>query len=238
MTPNIMSELSDHPKQESFAEFKNSFAYGSRSDLNFKFLKNLSDADAAQFFQDLLYQLSDTFDDGDLGRLLDHVFAWQTRANAGPSRWTYADGPFTPLRKPLAACRVTLLTSSGHFVEGDDPEPFGIQNMTQEEAAARINDFLKEEPVLSILPADTPAERLRVRHGGYDIRSAQADPNVAFPLERLRELAQEGHIGELAANAYSFVGACAQTLLLKHAGPKWVEQLRAQEIDAAVLVPV
>ncbi len=32
---------------ESFAEFKNSFAYGARTDLNFKFLKNLSDADAA-----------------------------------------------------------------------------------------------------------------------------------------------------------------------------------------------
>lgn len=226
------------PHEESFAEFKNSFAYGSRSDLNFKFLKNLSDADAARFFQDLLYRLSDTFDDGDLGRLLDHVFAWQARAYAGPSRWTYADGPFTSLRKPLAACRVTLFTSSGHFVEGDDPEPFGVKNMSQEEAMARIDDFLKVEPVLSVIPTDTPVEKLRVRHGGYDIRSAQTDPNVAFPLERLRELAQEGRIGELAANAYSFVGACAQTLLLKHAGPKWVEQLRAQEIDAAVLVPV
>lgn len=223
---------------ESFAEFKDSFAYGPRSDLNFKFLKALSDADAAQFFQDLLYRLGDTFDDGDLGRLLDHVFAWQRRAYAGPSRWTYADGPFTPLRKPLAACRVTLLTSSGHFVEGDDPEPFGVKNMSQDEAMARIDDFLKVEPVLSVIPAATPAEKLRVRHGGYDIRSAQADPNVAFPLERLRELAQEGRIGELAANAYSFVGACAQTLLLKHAGPKWVEQLQAQEIDAAVLAPV
>lgn len=225
-------------QQESLTEFKNSFAYGSRSDLNFKFLKNLSEADAARFFQDLLYRLSDTFDDGDLGRLLDHVLAWQTRAYAGVSRWTYADGPFTPLRKPLAACRVTLLTSSGHFVEGDDPEPFGVKDMSQDEAMARIDDFLKVEPVLSVIPTDTPVEKLRVRHGGYDIRSAQADPNVAFPLERLRELAQEGRIGVLAANAYSFVGACAQTLLLKHAGPKWVEQLRAQEIDAVVLVPV
>lgn len=233
-----MSELSTTTNQESFSAFKNSFAYGSRSDLNFKFLKNLADADAGQFFQELLAKLGDTFDDGDLTRIEEHVFTWQARAYAGASHWTYATGPFAPLRKPLPAARVALLTSSGHFVEGHDPEPFGIKAMTQTEAMARIDDFLKEEPMLSVIPRDTPVEQLRVRHGGYDIRSAQADPNVAFPLARLREFAQEGRIGELAADAYSFVGACAQTPLLKNTGPKWVQQLQAQAIDAVVLVPV
>jgi hypothetical protein len=47
---------------ESFSEFKNSFAYGTRTDLNFKFLKNLPDEEAARFFQDLLWTLSDAFD--------------------------------------------------------------------------------------------------------------------------------------------------------------------------------
>jgi hypothetical protein len=42
------------PIPESFEGFKNSFSYGSRTDMNFKFLKNLSEEDAAQFFQDLL----------------------------------------------------------------------------------------------------------------------------------------------------------------------------------------
>ena len=223
---------------ESFAEFKNSFAYGTRTDLNFKFLKNLPDAEAAQFFQELLYKLGDTLDDGDLSRVADHAFAWQAKAYAGAGNWRYPNGPFTPLRKLLTAAKVALLTSSGHFVAGDDPEPFGIKNMTQTEAMARIDDFLKEEPVLSLIPRDTPLEQLRVRHGGYDIRSAQADPNVTFPLARMRELAQEGRIGELAANAYSFVGACAQTPLLKRTGPKWVERLQAEAIDAVVLVPV
>ena len=233
-----MADTNEHPEPESFAAFKDSFAYGSRSDLNFKFLKILNDADAARFFQELLYRLSDTFDDGDLRRVQEHVFTTQASAYAGAGRWTYAEGPFTPLSKPLAASRVVLLTSSGHFVDGDDPEPFGVKHMTQAEAAARIDDFLREEPVLSVIPADTPTDQLRVRHGGYDVRSAQADPNVAFPLDRLRELVQEGRIGELAPLAYSFVGACAQLLLLKRTGPKWVEQLQAQGIDAAVLVPV
>lgn len=128
----------------------------------------------------------------------------QARAYAGPSRWVYAEGPFAPLAKPLAAARVALLTSSWHFVDCDDSEPFGIKHMTQAEAAARIDGFLKEEPVLSVIPAATPEAQLRVRHGGYDNRSTQADPNVAFPLTHLRALAQEGVIGELAPLAYEF----------------------------------
>ena len=76
-----------------------------------------------------------------------------------------------------------------------------------------------------------------MRHGGYDIGGAECDPNVAFPLELLREFVDEGLIGELAPNAYSFVGACAQTRLLRHQGPQWVEMLKAQEIDAMLMVP-
>lgn len=233
-----MGEIPAPPAQESFADFKNSFSYGTRTDLNFKFLKNLSDADAAAFFQGLLHQLGDAFDGGDLAPVAEHVRNWQARAYAGPSRWVYDDGPFTPLSKPLAAARIALLTSSGHFVEGDDPSPLGVAGMTQAEAVARIDDFLKEEPVLSAIPVGTPAAQLRVRHGGYDIRSAQADPEVAFPVDALRQAAQAGVIGEVAPVAYSFTGACAQLPLLKRAGPRWVALLQAQAVDGVVLVPV
>ena len=47
----------DTPKPESFEDFKKSFSYGSRTDLNFKFLAKLSDDQAAKFFQDLLWKL-------------------------------------------------------------------------------------------------------------------------------------------------------------------------------------
>jgi hypothetical protein len=46
--------MSEQTNPETFAEFKTSFSYGSRTDLNFKFLKGLPEAEAAQFFQDLL----------------------------------------------------------------------------------------------------------------------------------------------------------------------------------------
>jgi hypothetical protein len=225
------------PHAESFEAFKNSFYYGSRTDLSFKFLASLSSEDAARFFQDLLWKLGECFDDGQYGRLLEHVDAWQVRGYAKPGSFAYDDRPFTPLRKPVSRSRLALLTGTGHFVEGHDPEPFGVPNMTQAEAAARINEFLKAAPVLTAIPMDTPRDRLRVRHGGYDIRAAQADPNVVFPLERLRELEREGAIGELAPHAYSFVGATSQLRLLKETGPEWAALLREQAVDAALLVP-
>ena len=230
--------MSDDSPNESFQDFKDSFAYGSRSDLNFKFLKALSDEEGTRFFQDLLWKLGDTFNDGEIDRLVAHVYEGQVRAYSGASHWTYEEGPFTPLKKPVSEYKLALLTSSGHFVAGDDPEPFGIENMTQTEAAERIADFLQAEPQLSVIPKDTPEENLRVRHGGYDIRGAQADPNVAFPYRRLLELEDQGIIGELAPTAYSFVGACAQVRLLNHVGPRWVNLLQQQQIDAVLLVPV
>ena len=33
---------------------------------------------------------------------------------------------------------VWLLTTSGHFVEGDDPESFGFKNMDSDDVQARI----------------------------------------------------------------------------------------------------
>ena len=110
--------------------------------------------------------------------------------------------------------------------------------MTQTEAVNRISDFIKSEASLSAIPVTTPQSKLRVRHGGYDIRGVQADPNVAFPIDRLRELESEGCIGELLPDAYSFVGATAQLRLLNQAGPEWVEILKAQDVEAALLVPV
>ena len=155
--------MSDPTEQESFEEFKNSFSYGSRSDLNFKFLKSLSDEQAANFFQELLYRLGDSVDDGHVERLTELFFDYQCAGYVGATTWTYKDGPFTELEKPISESRVALLTSSGHFVAGKDPKPFGVEDMSQEEATARITEFLSLEPALSTIPVNTPLDQLRVR---------------------------------------------------------------------------
>lgn len=185
-----------------------------------------------------MWKLGDALNDGDFARVVDHIVDSQASAYEGAGRFVYEDTPFTPLHAPLSQLRLGLMTSSGHFVDGDDPKPFGVENMSQQEAEARIDDFLKVEPQLSVIPINTPEEKLRVRHGGYDVRGSMADPNVNFPISRLPELQKEGRIGELASEAYSFVGAAAQLRLLNHTGPEWVKILQEKKIDALLLVPV
>jgi hypothetical protein len=225
-------------RNESFSEFKNSFSYGLRSDLNFKFLKGLSDEDTAQFFQRLLWKLGDAFDDGDYTPVLEHVIAAQTLAYDKDGPFKYDDGPFCKLAKPLSESRVMLLTSSGHFMKDNDPQPLGVKNMSQKEAMLRINEFLQVEPTLSEISLETSDDDLRVRHGGYDIRAADLDANVAFPLRPMQEMVEEKVIGELVNPAFSFVGACAQTPLLKKTGPKWITRFKEMGVETAVLVPV
>lgn len=229
---------------ESFDAFKNSFSYGARTDLLFKFIKALPAGEAGCFIQALFRAVGDSADDGDLGRVIDLVYEWQVRgyaprdAPAKPPAWTYDSGPFARLSKPVSRARVALVASSGHFVDGDDPRSLGVAGMSQEEAVRRIDEFLKARPALSAIPLGTPNDRLRVRHPGYDIRAALADPNVTFPLERMRQLAREGAIGELADDAYSFVGAAAQTPIVRECGPEWAERLKTRGVEAALLVPV
>jgi hypothetical protein len=227
---------------ETFEEFRRSFSYGSRSDLNFKFLKNLSDEEASEFLRRLLEELGDAYDHGNLDPLVQLAIEWQIRGYTPPAgvprRWVYEDGPFSEPAKPLAESQVALFTSSGHFVAGDDPEPFGIKDMTQEEAEERISEFIKSPPTLSRIPTGTLHEDLRVRHGGYDTTSADSDPGVTFPVTAMRELVAEGVIGELHPDAFSFPGATAQMRIVKQSGPEWARMLSAEGVDAVLLVPV
>ena len=110
--------------------------------------------------------------------------------------------------------------------------------MTQVEAEARISEFLMEAPTLSEISVSGTGDLLEVRHGGYDVRGSRADHNVSFPIDRLRELEEQGVIGSLHDTAYSFVGACAQTRLLKQTGPEWADCLESAGPDVVLLVPV
>jgi len=235
-----MDEAGGEPG-ETLAQFKDSFSYGSRTDLSFKFLKALTEAEAGEFIAELLGEVGASYDDGDISRIHRVAYEWQVRAahpkEGAPRRWSYDDRPFAPLPRPLAECRLGLLTSSGHFAAGDDPQPLGVADMTQEEAVARIGEFMASAPVLSEIPVHLPRSELRVRHAGYDIRSTLADPNVAFPIDLLAEAEAEGRIGELAGTAWSFVGATAQGRL-RSVVPDWIERLRAERVDGMLLVPV
>lgn len=231
-----MSDTPEH--KETFESFKKSFFYGSRSDMSFKFLAHLSDDQASAFFQGLLTKLVDAYDSGEAEPVYAHIRQGQILSYAQEARAVFDTSPFTPMNTALSQSRLMLLTSSGHFVEGDDPNPLGVENMTQTQAEQQLTSFFKESPTLSAIPVDTPIDRLVVRHGGYDVRGARRDPNVCLPLQRLRELSVDGVFAGLSEPVYSFVGACSQVRLLKKDGPEWVQRFKAQKVDAALLVPV
>ena len=225
----------------SFEDFRTSFSYGSRSNLSFKFLNSMSDEQAGDFFEQLLSEVSDAFDTGDVSAILDLAYQAQVAAYGPdperPMRWVYKDHPFTPLQKPLRESRVGLMTSSGHFAADDDPEPFGVKGMTQDRAEQRIGEFLRETPILSSIPRETSQEQLVVRHGGYDTTSAKRDFNVTFPRDGLVAAEEAGRIGELAGMLYSFPGATAQGRV-KQIAPDWAKVFHADSIDVLLLVPV
>jgi glycine/betaine/sarcosine/D-proline reductase family selenoprotein B len=229
---------------ETIEELKRSFSYGTRSDLNFKFLKGLSDVEFGEFLKELVGAVAATTDDGNAARVVDVAYRWQVRAygiQTGGSvdfPHRYDEILFSSLAKPLRESRVALLTSSGHFVEGDDPQPLGVPSMSQDEAEARIDEFLREAPQLSLIPIDTPADELRVRHGGYPVQAVAADHQVVLPLGHLKLLEANGTIGEVLPTAYSFVGATSQVRLKKRVASEWAEMLREEKADAVLLVPI
>jgi len=238
--PCLWWRMPPQDEPESVNSFKNSFSYGTRNDLDFKFFKGLSDDEVAAFLQNLLRDLGDAYDTGDILPLIQSAIAAQAAGYAPDPdkapRYEYEDGPWSDLRTPVAQSRVGMLTTSGHFVAGDDPEPFGETAMTQEEAIDRISDFLRHAPGLSEIPSSTPTANLRVRHGGYDIRSAARDANATFPIDRLRSAAADGRIGELASTFFSFPGATSHGRLRKLL-PEWVARIQEEDVDFMLLVP-
>jgi hypothetical protein len=224
---------------ETFDEFRRSFSYGSRGNLNFKFMKSMSEADAAAFLSAVLQQLGDAYDTGDVSPLIETAIEAQIAGYAPkpadmPPMFEFDSGPFAPAKTPVSEATIGLLTTSGHFLEDDDPEPEG---MTQAEAVDRISESLRETPTLSEIPRTSDVDSITVRHGGYDITSAEIDPNVSFPIDRLNEFEQDGTIGGLASTYFSFPGATSQGRLKRELG-EWIDRIKEENVDYMLLVPV
>jgi len=66
-----------------------------------------------------------------------------------------------------------------------------------------------------------------------------ADVNVIFPMERLRELAEEKVIGSLAEEFYAFMGSIFEVdPVIERSAPEVGRRLKEARVDVALLVPV
>lgn len=141
-----------------------------------------------------------------------------------PYRWTVnEDAPFTPLEKPLAACRVSMLTSGG--ISRCAAPPWNPQ--------AR-NDLRLDE-----IAADAPSNDFQIHDAYYDHRDADRDLNCVFPIDRLRELAADGVIGQVAGRLWSgFMGRIyTRSAVTRESAPALAKELEKDRVDLFVLVP-
>ena len=90
-----------------------------------------------------------------------------------------------------------------------------------------------------VIPADLPASDLTMSHisVNYDRTGFQEDINIAFPIDRLKEMADAGEIGSVADFHYSFMGA-TDPVEMKPAVESLIGPLKAEGVNAAVLIPV
>jgi D-proline reductase (dithiol) PrdB len=231
---------SSQPEPLSLKDFAASLYHAERVDNFFKFLKNFSEQDLADFVQGLLRQVGDAIDDGSTDALARFVQQGQVAAYVPtqiptPFRPDFPDAPFSPLRKPLREATVALFSSGAIY--RDDQEPYYPADLTYEQAVRDVRKATERFPSLRVIPAETPEGRLRVGHVAYDIRAAQKDINVIFPLTRFHELAQEGVIGALAQRNYSYHGLTTIPRLMQESAPQWAQMLKDDGVDAVFLTP-
>jgi len=126
----------------------------------------------------------------------------------------------TPLRKPVAESTVGLFVSCGAQLPEDPP-------------------LLETEDItFRLLHRDTPLARLIVSHQTLVRKWALEDLNVAYPIDRLKELEREGVFRRLAHTAVSMVGSIERyTELVEQTVPAIKAIYEAQGVDLVLVLP-
>ena len=90
-----------------------------------------------------------------------------------------------------------------------------------------------------IIEGDAKANDLIMSHvsTNFDRSGFQQDWNLVFPLDRLRELRDEGHIDSVARYHYSFMGA-ADPAGMESSVDNLAGLLQNDDVNAVLLVPV
>jgi D-proline reductase (dithiol) PrdB len=97
------------------------------------------------------------------------------------------------------------------------------------------------DPSIREIRSDIDVSTLTETHrsDAFDHSGIQQDPNLAFPLERLRELSEDGRIGSLNHRHLSVMGSItAPGRLIKKTIPLVVPKLVEDNVDVALLIPV
>ena len=135
------------------------------------------------------------------------------------------DTPWTPMAKPLSESKLALVTTAGLHLRGD--KPF-------------ITDHKNGDTSFRVIPRSAGAADIIQSHTslGFDHTGIYRDINVTFPIDRLPELVDQGKIGSLSDNYYSFMGALRDvTGIIEESGPEVARRLKDEGVEVVLLTP-
>ena len=122
--------------------------------------------------------------------------------------------------KPLSRARLAILTSAALYRRSEMPIAAGSTEYRELPATLAAADMLMSH--ISI---------------NFDRIGFQRDVNVAYPIDRMRELAVAGLIGAVADTHYSVMGSTDPQTMTATAHAV-VGRLKQEQVDAVLLCPV
>ncbi len=132
------------------------------------------------------------------------------------------DTPWSPWGKDLAQSKLSIVTTAGLHLRDDHPFESGDPTYRAIPSSASPNDVIQSHASI-----------------GFDHTGYYRDINLAFPLDRMRELVERGILGSVAANYYSFMGAQRNpTRIIEETAPEVAQLLKADQVDVVLLTPV
>ncbi|KAA3648036.1 MAG: hypothetical protein DWQ07_03320 [Chloroflexi bacterium] len=124
----------------------------------------------------------------------------------------------------LSQSRLLFITSAGAYLPNIQ-EPFDAENDLGDHS-------------LRVIPSSTELSALAYAHTHYDHAMVNADPQTLVPLVHLREMVQEGIIGELSPSFISFSGYLPDAgRVVDETIPAMLKVAKEEQVRAALLVP-
>lgn len=136
-----------------------------------------------------------------------------------------AAGPLSSMRRDPADARIALVTSAGLHQQTDRP-------------------FVREKGgdwSYRVIPDTASPAALVCTHPSraWDRSGVEQDVNVAFPLDRLREMVDDRTVGSAAPRHISFQGSItAPGRLVSRTAPEIARIFDSDGVDGVVLAPV
>ncbi len=143
------------------------------------------------------------------------------RVHTGTKDIRNQDIYWTPMDKPLSQAVVTVLTTAGVHLRPDTP--FDVDSPH--------GDWSFRE-----IPTGVATSNLAVTHTHYNHVDADRDINCMFPLDRLRELRDQGIIGGIGPTAYSMMGFNPDpTHLVEQTAPELARRIKNDAVDLVLM---